>query len=327
MIAAWVRLWDRREPADALALVRIGVALVIAWDLFAAARLGVVELLLAPIEDGGIGPNRYAVPLGDLFPLIGASRASAWGLYAVNVISAVGLLLGLFTRSCALVLVLAYAQVAHVVWLGDRGIDALLRSVLVVLACSRAGATLSLDARLFHGRWLRDVVVPAWPRYLIVVQLMLLYFWAGVLKQGPSWTSLDGYSALFIVLNHPHYASYALPPALLGALYPGLQLAAITTLLFERGALLVPLLLYWRATPERGGRLRALATRLRVLELWVATGVSFHLGLAVLLDLGIFPWGCLALYPALASPYTLRSWTARALSWARARFRTAGTQS
>jgi hypothetical protein len=326
VIAAWVRLWDRREPADVLALVRIGVALVIVWDLLQAARLDVVELLLAPIEDGGIGPASRRAPVGELYTLIGASLANAWLLFAVTLTSALTLLLGLFTRTSALVLVLSYAQLAYVVQLGDRGIDALLRSVLLILACSRAGATMSLDARLFHGRWLRDAEQPAWPRYLIVAQLALMYFWAGVLKQGPSWTSIDGYSALFIVLNHPHYASFALPPSLLAAVYPGLQLAAIATLVFERGALLVPLLLWLRATRERGGKLRALASRLRLLELWVATGVLFHVGLAVVLDLGIFPWGCLALYPALASPHTLRAWLAAALLRAR-RLRKSGTQS
>jgi hypothetical protein len=258
--------------------------------------------------------------------LLGASRTSAWLLFALTLLSALSLLLGLFTRTSALVLVLAYAQLAYVVQLGDRGIDALLRSALLILACSRAGATLSLDARLFHGRWLRDVEQPAWPRYLILAQLLLMYFWAGLLKQSPSWTSIDGYSALFIVLNHPHYASFALSPAWLGAVYPGLQLAAIATVVFERGALLVPFLLWLRATRDRGGKLRAFAARLHLLELWVAVGVLFHLGLAVVLDLGIFPWGCLALYPALASPRTLRAWFEHA-RLRLARFRTAGTQS
>jgi hypothetical protein len=326
VIAAWVRFWDRREPADVLALVRIAVALVITWDLLQAALLDVVELLLAPIEEGGIGPASRLAPIGLLYEWLGASRSHAWLLFALTLTSALSLLLGLFTRTSALVLVLAYAQIAHVVQLGDRGIDALLRSVLLILACSQAGATLSLDARLFHGRWRRDVEQPAWPRYLIVAQLLLMYFWAGVLKQSPSWTSIDGYSALFVVLNHPHYASFALPPALLGAAYPGLQAAAIATLVFERGALLVPLLLWLRATRERGGKLRAVVARLRLLELWVALGVLFHLGLAVVLDLGIFPWGCLALYPALASPHTVRRWLAAA--WLRIRrLRTAGTQS
>jgi hypothetical protein len=141
-----------------------------------------------------------------------------------------------------------------------------------------------------------------------------MYFWAGLLKQSASWTSIDGYSALYLVLNQPHYASFALPPALFARVYPLLQLSAIMTLLFERGAILVPWLLWLRATRARGGWLRTFTSRAQLLPLWVATGVVFHLGLAALLDLGIFPWGCLALYPALASPHTVRAWLARARS-------------
>lgn len=311
MIARWVRFCDRREPADALALVRIGVALVIACDLLQAARVGAVALLWGPIEDGGIGPVARAHPIGELYALIGASATSAWCLWGAALASALCLLLGLFTRCSALCLLLAYAQLARVVQDGDRGIDQLLRNVLLILACSQAGATLSLDARLFHGRWLRSDEQPAWPRYLIVAQLVLMYFWAGLLKQSASWTSIDGYSALYLVLSQPHYASFTLSPALMARAYPLLQLSAIMTLLFERGAILVPWLSWLRATRERGGWLRTLTSRAQLLPLWVATGVVFHLGLAALLDLGIFPWGCLALYPALASPHTLRAWLAR----------------
>ena len=82
MIDAWVRLWDQREPADVQALVRIGVALVIAWDLITAARLGLVTMLWAPIEDGGIGPATHARPVSELYAWLGASASSAFLLSA-----------------------------------------------------------------------------------------------------------------------------------------------------------------------------------------------------------------------------------------------------
>jgi hypothetical protein len=41
-------------------------------------------------------------------------------------------------------------------------------------------------------------------------------------------------------------------------------------------------------------------------EVWIATGVFFHLSLALFTQLGIFPWGCLALYPALLQPELVR---------------------
>jgi hypothetical protein len=311
LVAGWVKLCDVREGAEALAAVRICVALVVLWDMATTAQLGLTEALWAPVEEGGIGPASYARPISIVYEWFGASATLAWLLFAVVCASAALLLLGLFTRTSALVLVLAYAQLALLSPAADRGIDALLRNVLMLIACSGAGATLSLDARLFHGSFARDIEVTAWPRYLIVLQLVVLYFWAGMLKQAPAWTAIDGYSALYIVMNQPHYAGLVLAPEHYRVIYPLLQIGAFATTLFERLAPLVPVLMWLRATRERGGRLRAFANRARLLELWAGTGVFFHLGLAVALQLGIFPWGCLALYPALAGPRALRAWAGR----------------
>ena len=317
---AWSRfvaLWDQRESADALVAIRVGVALVVLSDMAQIASLDLVRALWAPIEDGGIGPATRADPISFLYRAFGASAGMAWGLFATLCLAALALLLGLWTRSSALVLALLLAELARLSPESDRGIDALLRNVLVLLALSGAGATLSLDALRARARFTRDASVPAWPRYLIVAQLVLLYFWAGVLKQSAAWTSLEGYSALYLILSQPHYTAISPSPATFQALYPWLQLGTLGTLAFERSAVLVPVLLYLRHTRERAGRLRALCNRARLLELWAATGVVFHLALAATMHLGIFPWGCLALYPALTTPGTLRRWAKRARAFAR----------
>jgi hypothetical protein len=308
---AWVRFWDQRELADTLAIVRIGVGLTLVWDLMTAGALGLVVPLWAPIEEGGFGPASYAEPLCGVYRWFGASATATWVLYGLTALLALCMTLGLFTRASALLFVLGYAQLSQLSPAADRGIDNLLRNVCLLLAFSGAGATLSLEARIFHGRFRRDALVPAWPRYLLILQLMLVYFGAGMLKQSAQWTSLDHYSALYVVLNRPHIARFTLPPALQAASYPFLQFSTFLTVLFERSSPLIPVLLWLRATRARAGRVRALAMRSRILPLWVGTGVGFHLGLAVLLQLGIFPWGCLALYPALAHPETLRAWAAR----------------
>jgi hypothetical protein len=302
----WVALWDRREPADTLAVIRICVALVVLWDFGTVARLGLVRALWAPIDDGGIGPSSRATPVGVVYEWIGASSTSAWLLFGMCCLCALCLCVGLFTRLSALALCLGWAQLATLSPDADRGIDTLLRNALLCLACSSAGATASLDARLRHGRWYRDVRVPAWPRHFLILQLVLLYFWAGMVKQSPPWSSIDGYSALYITLSQPHYATFRLSPGQLAAVYPLLQLATFMTIWFERMAPAVPVLLWLRATAGRGGRLRGWINRLRLLEIWVMLGVVFHLGLAASVELGMFPWGCLALYPALCAPETLR---------------------
>jgi hypothetical protein len=305
-LARWVALWNRREGGESLALVRVSVGLVVLFDLAEVARFGLVEALWAPREEGAMSVATYAQPVSYLYRWVGASAEAAWLLYAGVVAAAVGLALGLFARFNALVLLLAYAELERLAPSADRGIDTLLRNVLCVLVFAGADATLSLRARVTTGRFLTDVQVLALPRYLIVAQLTLLYFSAGMLKQAASWHAGGGYAALFMVLHKPHVLRLQLPHEWLVTAYPLLQAATLATVVWERAAIAVPILMWARATAERG-RVRAWLVRLRLFELWVTTGIMFHLSLAALLALGIFPWGCLALYPALARPTAVRA--------------------
>ena len=69
-----------------------------------------------------------------------------------------------------------------------------------------------------------------------------------------------------------------------------------------------PLVLLWihyRNTPDRPGRLRAFANRWHLDLVWIGTGALFHILLAATMELGIFPWGMLALYPAWLRPEVL----------------------
>ena len=306
-LRAYVRFWGRREGAESLALIRAGIGLVILFDLAQVMRFGLVSTLWAPVEAGGLGPSTRAAPLVSFYHWFGASAVSAHVLFVLMALCASGVCLGLCTRASALGLLFCSGQLEHLSPDASRGIDALLRNALAVLVCSGAGATWSLDALVRHGKFNARAQIPAWPRYLLIAQLIVLYFWAGMLKQGPEWTRLGGYSALFRVLSAPDYARNAFTPAQLLAAYPVLQLATFVTLVFERSAALLPLLLWWRRNPARGGVPGRIARHGRLLELWVTTGVLFHLSLAALTKLGIFPWGCLALYPALVRPRTLRS--------------------
>jgi len=311
LLLGWVALWDRRETADSLALVRIFVPFVILWDLLEVLRLGLVAPLWAPIDEGGIGPATYAEPVSVLYGWLGASTSTAWWLYALTMVSALSLCVGFFSRVSALVLLFAYSQLAQLSPDADRGIDTLLRNVMIVLAFSRAGATLSVDTYRKHKRWVSDELVMAWPRYLVVAQLTLLYFFAGMLKQASNWSYSSGYSALWLVMEKPHFVKYDLPRAWVLPLYPMFQAGTLATVVWERSAIAMPVLLWLRSTKERAGKLRAFINRARLLEVWVGTGIFFHLSLALLLALGAFPWGCLALYPAMANPRTWRAWYAR----------------
>jgi hypothetical protein len=275
------------------------VGLVLLSDFLRIAELGLVDALWAPIDAGGIGHGRSDQPACLLYALLGASQTSALVLLVLACASASTLALGLYSRTSALALLFVSTQVAQLSPDADRGIDMLLRNVLIVLACSGAGATWSIDAWRKQGCFSSNARIRAWPRYLLILQLSLLYFGAGMLKQSPAWSAAGGYSALYQVLNKPEYASFAIPYPVLRAGYPLLQLGTLVSLSFERAAIFLPLLVWCRATATPARKLRWRVRSWRLLELWIATGVVFHLGLAVSVDLGIFPWGCLALYPVL----------------------------
>lgn len=313
---AWVALCAEEEAPTVLAVIRIGVAAVLLVDLLLAARPGLVATLWGPSSAGGLAAVDTLEPSPvHAFRLFGATAATAMAVHRVACASAITLLLGAFCRTSALVLAVSLVELAGMHPQGDRGIDVLLRNVLFLLACSGCGRALAIDAWREHGRWLPDLRAPAWPRRLIVVQLLWMYFSAGVHKSQLSWWPPGGFSALYVVLLDPHFAAFDLSPWL-AHVYPLTQLGTAATMLFEVGAPLMGLALWYRRTAHRGGRMRAAFAALRVREVWLALGIGFHVALIFTIRLGIFPWGMLALYPAFLTPAELGRVVSR-MGWRR----------
>lgn len=293
---AWSRLWDAREPATAQALVRILVAAVLLGDLLDAARLGLVEAVWAPPPDGmghGAGKHLWSMRW------FGISTSTSWLLWSLGVGTAAALMLGLFTRVAAIGFVLVSAQLALVAPDSDRGIDVAMRAVVLILAVSHCHARWSIDAWI-RRRVLRrpfPALVPAWPRYLLLAQLIWIYFSGGHNKSQPEWYPNGGFAALSNALSDPHFARFS--SEWVPLVFPIPQIATAVTIVFEWGAPFLFLFLYYEATAERPGRLRRLCNRLHLRHAWIVIGIGFHVGIALLMQLGIFPWGMLACYPVL----------------------------
>ena len=274
--SVWVGLWDRREDAAALALVRVFVGLVLSYDLFELARLDLVDAIYAPAPDGfGIAYDGFLSP------------HATW---LVALVAALCIATGTLTRAACVVFVIASSQLAHMSPNGERGIDVMLRIVVAILALSQCHARWSVDA--FAWRKLGKPMpheVPAWPRYVLLLQLVWVYFSGGLNKGGASWFPTGGFTALANILADPHVARF--DPSWIATVMPLTRIATALTMLFEFGAPLY-LVAYWRGW-----------TRVRVA--WIALGVAFHLGIAIGMRLGIFPWGMLALYPVLLRPSEL----------------------
>lgn len=271
---AWVEWLDREEPPTALALVRILFAGVLLIDYLDLWRAGLVTPLFT------------RPPIGFA---IGTAWLSAHAAWVLGTVSLALVTIGAATRIACIGAVLSLAAFSHLTPDGESGLHMLARVVLVILALSRCNARWSVDAWILRklGRPM-PAQVPAWPRYLLLLQLVWVYFSGGMNKSAGAWGPFGGFTALANALSDPHAARFA--PGWVGAIYPLTRIATALTMAFELGA---PLFLY---AYYRGWRAR---------WIWIALGMSFEIGIAVGLRLGSFPYGMLALYPVLlyASDY------------------------
>src|SRR5205085_2161953 len=135
------------------------------------------------------------------------SPHATWWLAAL---ASLGVATGTLTPVSCLAFVFASEQLAHMSPDADRGIDVLLRLTVAVLALSRCNARWSVDALVMRRLVKRPLAteVPAWPRYLLLLQLVWVYFSGGINKGGAAWMPGSGFTALANILADPHVARF-----------------------------------------------------------------------------------------------------------------------
>lgn len=301
---AWVRIWQGTEHPRSLALVRILLGATITFDFLQMRWYDLVLALFGTQQAGGMSDaaSRVTPPLWyQVFP---PTEEAAIALHALCTVLAISFLAGFFTRTTSLLLLLSWAQFADILPASDRGIDTLCRDVLALFVFTGAGRWASLDAVMSTGSfWGDGRPIPAWPRKLVVLQIVAMYFLAGVQKTGVHWWPPGHYAALYFILNDPAIGRFDFSWLRHAPFFQLTQLGSLGTILFQDTYPIVLVLRYLHATPEEGGRLRELALRWPRLEwFWIGLGALFHLLLAVTTELGIFPWAMLALYPAWVHP-------------------------
>ena len=234
----WAALWDHREHPRSLALIRILLGIVVCWDLFWIGWMDLVIPLMASPEAGGFSSamSRQHPPLW--FQWTPPTAESAWWLYLLLCGSAIGWTTGTLTPVSMLVFVLASAQFESILPNASRAIDTLIRNLLMILVFSKSHRIWSVD-RWIRQRWRgppESTLVPAWPRHLIVLQLTVMYFLAGIQKFGITWMPIGNFSALYLILQDTtmtvqRFDFLANPPW-----YPLTQLATAVTLIWEWSA-------------------------------------------------------------------------------------------
>lgn len=251
----WVRSALASVPITFLVLLRI--------------LYGVLNLVLVGLYHHHGMIERYYVEPRMHFTYPGFSWVAPWpgdGMvwhHAALAVLATLVALGLFYRVAIVLLTVGLAHVFLIEqarYLNHYYLNVLVGALLAIMPAHRAW---SLDARLRPA--LRAQVTPAWTRWILMLQLGLVYFYAGVAK-------LDGDWIRGLVLVRELRSKADLP--WIGPVFTTDWIAPAMSwggLLLD--LLVVPLLL-WRTT--------------RWLAFAVAAG--FHLTNATLFRIDIFPW-------------------------------------
>jgi hypothetical protein len=286
----------RREGGTSLALFRIGVGLTCLVTFTGIIATGQVESMWLEPEHGGY--RELVQPYPWLFELIGLTPTTLWAVIAVLLLSAATLTIGLCGRLSALVLLQAHYAVTRINGHTTGCDDQLIHNALWLLILARSTATLSLGCWWRHRRWTSDELVAAWPRYLAIFQIVVVYFVTGISKQHESWALDDG-SALYYILQDPYWQRWDM--SWLAWVYPLVQASSVVTIIWERAA---PLLLVAIACQgvRQPGRLVRFINKLNFRRWYVLIGVGVHLGIWILMGLGNFSWISLSFYFCLYQP-------------------------
>ncbi|TNE83943.1 MAG: hypothetical protein EP330_31355 [Deltaproteobacteria bacterium] len=281
MIARWWQRWvdhcDRDVDIRPIALLRILVSLCVLGDLLRVAQLGLVDDFFLPYKDGGLSviDEDWWV----LDDLVGSDQAG-FVAYGVTVVCALMIALGIGVRPAIVIGVLFYAQLGHGYPPGDRAIDRVLRLMWMFLLFTPAHRKWSVENLLRK----REAVETAkgWFFDLVKWFLIVMYLCAGIgkLQNNPDWMGLRAFSPLYRILTDPLAAN--LDSSWWYFLHPLFRFGSWATIIIE----LTPFLMLTRYCPH-----------------WAVGGFLIHFGIALTMNLGMFSWGMLAMYPVLFAPW------------------------
>jgi hypothetical protein len=298
----FVRLFDQREEGSSLALFRMALGLTTLYSLVSIAGAGLVEPLWTDVSYGGmrhLGGNWLVQYFG------GPSPRVVWTLWWLATVSAAAFTIGIgdrwTSRLLTLILLQSYNGLITINPLASGGYDVLMTNAFWVLVFAEPTATLSLQCRFRTGRLDSAREICAWPRYVLLVQLMLMYALTGFQKTSLIWTPAGGYEALYWVMQDPTWtridASY-----LAAWSTPLLRIGTALTWHWEQLGFLVLVWMYCRYTVDKGGRLRRWVLRRDWRIGWLLVGLLLHLNILIWMNVGPFSWVTLAFYFLLCTP-------------------------
>lgn len=296
----WVSACTTTESATSLALIRIALGLSVLWALGSVVSTDTVDALWVDARYGGVR-NLMANPLVDA--LGGARPNVIHGLVTALGVLGAALTMGLGGRVTPLLTLFGIRALTARHPEAGGSYDLLLHNGLWLCVLAPTTTTLSLDAWLGSGSFVRDTPVGRWARYLFVFQLVLMYTSTGWQKLSAYWTPGGDFSALYYIFQQPSWQRVDL--AWTAWIYPLTQVGTAVSWFWEvTGPLL--LLAVWAEDHREGATgWRRTLVRWRVRDVFVGIGLIMHVVLLVLMNVGPFTPITLSFYPALFAP---RAW-------------------
>jgi hypothetical protein len=295
MWSHFVRWVSREEPATPLALARIGLGATSAVMLLDVVRRGLVDALWVDSQYGGIrdlGDGNWLVSL-----LGGTNPTTMHGLVWAAIASSTALTLGLGGRVTALAALLTVSSVVDVNGQAGGSYDELLENALWLLVLGPSTATLSVDCRLRTGRWTDDTPRWAGARYLLLFQLVLMYWTTGLQKVSYHWMPGGPFDALYFIFQQPTWQRFDM--RWVAWFYPLTQVGTGASWVWEVSSPLWLLAFWYRLTRTRSGWLRAWSNSVDLRVIYALIGVVFHGALFVFMNVGPFSPVSLAYYFAV----------------------------
>ena len=304
-----VLLLSTQEGAASMALFRVFTGLTLVLNVVSLWGGGTLRLL-TDAQYGGyrsLAPDHWlAVALG------GATPSSALLLSGLSLLGGALMVVGLGGRFGVLIAWQATMALFSLNADASGGHDRVLTNALFLLLLSPSTRTLSLDCRIRRGQW-HDAAarISAWPRWVGIYQLLLIYGTTGIQKLGAEWLPMGDLLALYYSFFLPSWQRFDLA-FIAGRPFIWLtQASTALTWLFETGS---PLLLGWfylRWTQDRGGRLRRWLLRFDLRRLYALVGLGLHLGIWATMNVGPFSPAMLAWYFCLWRPDEIEAAPAR----------------
>ena len=290
--SAWVELVERREPAHAVALVRIAVGTTVALHLLLNWRSEAWRWVWLNPEQGGL----VKLSRTPFDAWITATPATVEAAILLTATAALVLALGLATPLAAVVAAVGWT------WLSELGpnaggsYDFLVANLLFLLVLAGSGGAWSLDAAIRARRQRSPALAPAWARWLIVWQLVVMYDTTVWQKVSSGWVPGGPLDALWYILQQPTWHRFDM--RWVAPFYPLTQLATLGAWCFEHASVLLVLAAFYRHTRTRSGWLRAQFNRVDWRIPYLGFGVLMHLGIELAMEVGPFTYLSLAAYPA-----------------------------